>query len=259
MAVQATFATASNAPLALVTGASDGLGRAIALELAREGMRLVLADLKTESLRETARLLQDEHGHEPKLVALDLRDVDAMRATVDALTASQGPIGVLVNNAGVAHRGAAIDVTPADWDNVMQTNLRGSFFLSQCVARHLIATGTGGAILNLASTYGLVGYAGRSVYGTSKGALIQLTRMLAIEWAPHGIRVNALAPATVETPSRASFLSSPDVRETLLTRIPLGRFGTPEDVAAAARYLCSSAAGFVTGHILSVDGGLTAV
>jgi 2-deoxy-D-gluconate 3-dehydrogenase len=135
----------------------------------------------------------------------------------------------------------------------------GTFFLTQEMGRHLIGAGRPGSIINIASTHGVVGLARRSAYGVSKGAIIQMTRMLAIEWAEHGIRVNAVAPGTVETPSRAAlFAADPARREALLNRVPLRRFGTAEEVAAAVRYLASPQATYITGQVFVLDGGLTA-
>lgn len=245
--------------LALVTGASDGLGRAIALALAKDGMDLVVADLRADDLGETVRQVQESSKARVIPVAMDLRDAAGLAGQVDGLVAHLGPIGVLVNNAGVALRKPALEVSVSEWEAVLGVNLTGTFFLTQAVARHMIAAGGGGAILNLSSTYGVVGFAGRSTYGISKGALVQMTRMLAVEWAAAGVRVNALAPATVETPSRAPVLADPGLRKVLLDRIPLGRFGTVEDVAEAARYLCGPAGAFITGQTLLIDGGLTAV
>ena len=149
-------------------------------------------------------------------------------------------------------------MTDAEWDDVIDTNLKGAFFLSQLFGRDCIAKGRPGAIVSIASTHGMTGIAGRSVYGISKAGLIQMTRMLAIEWAPHNIRVNAIAPTTVMTESRQQLLSDPKARANALSRIPSGRFATPEEVAAAVVYLASPATGSVTGHTLAVDGGLTA-
>ena len=245
--------------LALVTGASDGLGRAIALALAKDGMDLIVVDLRLDMLEETVRQLRGSTPAQVIPVAMDLRDASSLAGRVDSLVAQHGPVGVLINNAGVALRKPALEVTVTEWDAVLGVNLTGTFFLTQAVARHMIAAGRGGAILNLSSTYGVVGFAGRSTYGISKGALVQMTRMLAVEWAAAGVRVNALAPATVETPSRAPVLADPGLRKVLLDRIPLGRFGTVEDVAEAARYLCGPGGAFVTGQTLLIDGGLTAV
>ena len=151
-----------------------------------------------------------------------------------------------------------VDVTDAEWDDVIDTNLKGAFFLSQLFGRDCIAKKRPGVIVSMASTHGMTGIAGRSVYGISKAGLIQMTRMLAIEWADKNIRVNAIAPTTVMTESRQELLADPEKRAAALSRIPSGRFATPEEVAAAVVYLASPAAGSVTGHTLTVDGGLTA-
>jgi NAD(P)-dependent dehydrogenase (short-subunit alcohol dehydrogenase family) len=242
---------------ALVTGTSAGLGRAIAVALAREGYDLALTELSADALNHT---LADPAVADRKAVpiALDLRSQDSIKAAFARATSELGGIDLLVNNAGRALLKPVADVTDAEWDDVIDTNLKGAFFMSQLFGRDCIAKGRPGAIVSIASTHGMTGIAGRSVYGISKAGLIQMTRMLAIEWAPHNIRVNAVAPTTVMTESRQQLLSDPKTRTNALSRIPSGRFATPEEVAAAVIYLASPAAGSVTGHTLTVDGGLTA-
>jgi NAD(P)-dependent dehydrogenase (short-subunit alcohol dehydrogenase family) len=243
---------------ALVTGASTGIGRAIALALADAGFDLAIADLDPGSLDEVIAQPQ-LHNRKVAPVALDLRSEGSIAEAVEQAATALGSIGVLVNNAGVPLQRAATEVTWSEWDAVIDVNLKGSYFLATAFARHCRDRGRGGAVVNIASTHGLTGIADRSVYGISKGGIIQMTRMLAIEWAPLGIRVNAVAPATVLTPSRERMLSDPDARARMLARIPLGRFVTPEEVAAAVLYLASPEAGSVTGHTLLVDGGVTVV
>ena len=170
-----------------------------------------------------------------------------------------GDLDLLVNNAGRALVRPAVKVTDADWDDVMNTNLKGAFFLSQLFARACIEGKRPGCIVSMASTHGMIGIAERAVYGISKAGIIQMTRMLAVEWADDGIRVNAVAPGTVLTPSRQQMLSDPAVRQGMLARIPIGRFITPEEVAAAVVYLASPGAAAVTGHTLLVDGGVTVI
>jgi NAD(P)-dependent dehydrogenase (short-subunit alcohol dehydrogenase family) len=243
--------------IAFVTGASTGLGYAIACALARDGYDLAVADLDIAMFD---ALLRDPVVRDRKVVPikLDLRIEDeitqAMAAAIDAF----GGIDVLVNNAGRTLIKPAVDVTWAEWDDVVDINLKGAYFLANKFAAHCIARKHAGAIVNIASTHGLTGLAGRSVYGISKGGLVQMTRMLAIEWANHDIRVNAIAPATALTPSRQKLLDSA-ARERMLARIPSGRFITPEEIAAAVCFLASPAAGSITGQTLAVDGGLTAI
>jgi NAD(P)-dependent dehydrogenase (short-subunit alcohol dehydrogenase family) len=165
---------------------------------------------------------------------------------------------VLVNNAGVTLRQLAIDVTPEEWQTVLDCNLTGTFFMCQHMARHLLARKCAGCIVNIASTHGVVALAQRSTYGISKAAIIHMTKMLAYEWAAHGIRVNAIAPGLVETPSRAEYFGArPDARKAMVDRVPAGRFASEGDVAGAVAYLVSADAGYVTGHTLMLDGGLT--
>ena len=253
-----SVSTSARRRTAIVTGASQGIGAVIALALARAGFDLVVSARNTETLGNTSREAHDA-GARVVPVALDLRDHDAIERAMGTAVSAYGEIDVLVNNAGVALRGTALEVTRAAWDEVMAVMLTGTFFMSQQMGRHLIAQERSGIILNLASTHGLVGLAERSTYGIAKGGIIQMTRMLAIEWASYGIRVNALAPGTVGTPSRLEhYRAHPDDGQRLLMRIPLGRFATAEEVGAAAVYLTSPAAAYMTGQTLVLDGGMTA-
>ena len=191
-------------------------------------------------------------------IALDLRSQDSIKACFERAVAGLGEIDLLVNNAGRALVRPSVDVTDAEWDDVIDTNLKGAFFLSQLFGRRCIERKRPGAIVSMASTHGMIGIPERLVYGVSKAGLIQMTRMLAIEWAAQNIRVNAIAPTTVMTESRQQMLSDPKARADMLSRIPTGRFATPEEIAAAVVYLASPGAASVTGHTLMVDGGLTA-
>ena len=240
---------------ALVTGASTGIGRATALALARAGFDLAITDLDANWLADVAAEAQ---GRKVVPLVLELRSEDSIERAVTQASDALGAIDLLVNNAGRPLQKPATEVTWAEWNDVIDINLKGSFFISAAFARHCRSHGRGGAVVSLASTHGLTGIAGRSVYGISKGGIIQMTRMLAIEWAPLGIRVNAVAPTTVLTPSREKLLSEPEARARMLARIPLGRFPTMDEIAAAVCYLASNAAASITGQILVLDGGLTA-
>jgi NAD(P)-dependent dehydrogenase (short-subunit alcohol dehydrogenase family) len=242
---------------ALITGTSAGLGRAIAVALAREGYDLALTEVDAAALKDT---LADPALANRKAVpiTLDLRSQESIRAAFEKATKELGDIDLLVNNAGRALLKPVVEVTDAEWDDVIDITLKGAYFLSQQFGRACIAKKRPGAIVSMASTHGMTGLPGRSVYGISKAGLIQMTRMLAIEWAEHNIHVNAIAPTTVMTESRQQLLADPAKRAAALKRIPSGRFATPEEIAAAVVYLASPGAASVTGHTLPVDGGLTA-
>lgn len=247
----------SNEKVALVTGASQGLGAAIAVGLAQDGFDVVITELQAAALATTAAAVK-EAGARALPIALDVRDPVSIDRSMSSALDAFGRVDVLVNNAGVQLRRAALDVTPTEWDEVIAANLKGAFFMSQAVGRHWIAAKRSGCIVSLASTFAFVGFPERSTYGISKGGIVQMTRMLAIEWAEHGIRVNAIAPGTVETPSRAPLLADPANRHRMIDRIPIKRFGTPEEMAGAVRYLVSPAGAYITGQTLLLDGGLTA-
>ncbi|WP_018699332.1 SDR family NAD(P)-dependent oxidoreductase [Amorphus coralli] len=238
---------------ALVTGAATGIGRAIALALGDAGYTVVAADRDREGLTETvAAAVTPMHP-----VTLDLASETGIMAAFDSAVGQFGEVTCLVNNAGIALPKPATEVTWEDWDAVMAVNLKAAFFLSQRFAARRMGKGLPGAVINIGSTHGIVGVSDRSVYGISKAAILHMTRMLAIEWAGAGIRVNAVAPGTVMTPSREAILEDPDARARALDRIPSGRFPTPEEVAAAVVYLAGPSARSVTGHVLVVDGGTT--
>jgi len=192
-------------------------------------------------------------------ISLELRSAPSAEQAVAGAVEALGGLDVLVNNAGITARTPAVDIKLEEWEDVYRVNTTGALLMSQQMVRHLLAKKRQGCIINIASTHGLIGFPQRLSYGTSKGALVQMTRMLAIEWAPHGIRVNAIAPGTVETPSRVEFFAAnPATREAMIKRVPVGRFATPEEIAGMACYLASPAASYVTGQILVLDGGLTA-
>ena len=172
------------------------------------------------------------------------------------ITDEAGQIDVLVNNAGLGFNHDAVDITEADWDAMMDVNLKGLFFVTQAVARGMIDRRYG-RIVSLSSQASLVGIPRHAIYSASKGGLNQLTRVLALEWSPFGVTVNAVAPTFIRTPGTAERLDDPNFAADALSRIPVGRFGTTADVAAAVLYLASPAAGLVTGTVLSVDGGWT--
>ena len=244
---------------ALVTGASYGVGAATALALGRAGYDVAVSATRADNLRETTARLADA-GTRAVAVVLDLRDQASIERAFAGVVSGIGPLDLLVNNAGVNLRRLAAQVTPDDWDAVMDANVAGTFFLSQQAGRHWIAAGRPGCIVNMASTHGLVGAAERSTYGISKAAIIHMTKMLAIEWAGQGIRVNAIAPGRLQTdsPSRAGTGSDPAYMTAMLARIPLHRLATAYEVAAAVCWLASAEAASVTGYTLVIDGGLTA-
>jgi NAD(P)-dependent dehydrogenase (short-subunit alcohol dehydrogenase family) len=251
------MATSAGRKTALVTGASYGVGAATALALARDGFDVALSATRMENLACTLRELACL-GARTLPLALDLRSASSIEQAMARIVETFGGLDVLVNNAGANLRKLAVEVTAAEWREVMEVNLTGTFLLTQQVGRHLIGRARGGAIVSIASTHGLVGAPERSTYGISKGAIIQMTRMLAIEWAAHGIRVNAIAPGRLDTASPSRAGADPKYMEAMLERIPLHRLATAEEVAEAAAYLASPQARSVTGQVLVLDGGLTA-
>jgi 2-dehydro-3-deoxy-D-gluconate 5-dehydrogenase len=241
---------------ALVTGASGGLGQGFAVALAAAGADLIITELpsKLESCLATLEMVR-AHGRNAKAIGLDVQDVAQCRAA--ALEA--GAVDILVNNAGVNRVQWAEDVTEENWDLVLNTNLKGAFFLTQAVGKQMIAHGQGGRIINIASQNGLIGYYQRAAYCSAKAGLINQTRVLALEWAKHNITVNAIAPTFVVTPLTEQTFSQPEIKKDLESRIPMGRIGTVSDMLGACVFLASGAAGFITGHTLTVDGGWTAI
>jgi 2-deoxy-D-gluconate 3-dehydrogenase len=244
---------------ALVTGASYGVGAAVALALARDGFDVAITATRLDNLAATMKALGAAGARALPLV-LDLREEASIEQAAADVVTTFGGLDVLVNNAGTNVRRLAVEVTAQDWDAVMAVNIRGTFFLTQQVGRHLIAAGKGGCIVNIASTHALAGTAERSTYGISKAALVGMTRMLAVEWAAYGIRVNAVAPGRLETPSpsRAEKGADRGYMDAMLARIPLHRLASAEEVAATVAYLVSPAAASMTGQVLVLDGGLTA-
>ena len=243
---------------ALVTGASYGIGAAAAIALAEDGCDVAITDLNPEDLADTAARITGAGGRAVP-IPLDVRADPSIDAAFAMAIARLGKLDVLVNNAGVPSPGKpVVDLTRAEWDRIMAVNLAGVFFMSQRMGRHLIGAGRPGVIISLASTHGMVGLANASAYGISKAGVSQMTRMLAIEWAKHGIRVNAIGPGATETKTRAPRLADPKHRKLMLDRVPAGRFGTAEEMGAAICYLASDKASYITGQTLMLDGGLTA-
>jgi NAD(P)-dependent dehydrogenase (short-subunit alcohol dehydrogenase family) len=244
-------------PTALVTGASQGIGSAIAVSLAQSGFDVALSSTRPEKLSEVISQVKKTGGRAVP-VALDVCSHSSIGDAMKKVMSAFGHLDVLVNNAGVPLKKPAVDITSEEWDRVIGTNMTGTFFMSQEMARHLLADRRRGCIINIASTHGLVGLPDRAAYSIAKGAVIHMARVLAVEWAAHGIRVNAVVPGRVDTPSRADSLAEPGYREMALNRVPLRRFATANEVAAAVCYLASPEAAYVTGQALVLDGGLTA-
>lgn len=242
---------------ALVTGATRGIGRACAYALARAGANVAIGCRDTVSGGVLATELE-RLGVRAMAVLMDMSSLESIAAAIAHIDSNFAPISVLVNNAGYSRPAPALEVKPVDYDSMFDLNVKGAFFAAQGVARLMVNRG-GGAIVNVASQAGLVALSGEPVYCMSKAAMIHMTRCLAVEWAPHRIRVNAVAPTFIRTDSTKGWLGDPASLKSLLDRIPLGRVGEPEEVAAPVVFLASRAAALVTGATLAVDGGWTAV
>ncbi|KAA9009400.1 2-dehydro-3-deoxy-D-gluconate 5-dehydrogenase KduD [Histidinibacterium aquaticum] len=233
---------------ALVTGANTGIGRAIAESLAERGAHVVAAG--RSSCAETVAAIEAAGGR-AEAMTLDLSDPVAAAARL----AEAGPLDILVNNAGIIRREDSVDYTEADWDDVMDVNLKAVFLLSQAFAKAAIARGTGGTIVNIASLLSFQGGIRVPGYTASKHGVAGLTKVLANEWAGQGITVNAVAPGYIATNNTEALRNDPKRSAEILGRIPAGRWGDPEDIGGAVAFLCTAAAGYVTGAILNVDGG----
>lgn len=236
----------------LVTGASRGIGQALALGFARAGADLVLSARSLDALEETAAAIR-ALGQRADCLAFDQRDPEAIRAALSDLP----PVDVLINNAGVEEVRPALEADEALWDKILDTNLKGAFFVAQAVARGMASRG-GGAIVNLASLTSYVGVPTAAPYGASKSGILGLTRALAAEWAPQGIRVNAIAPGYFLTDLTRSFYEDRDWVAAMTARVPMKRLGELEDLVGAALFLAGRGAGYVTGQCLVIDGGYLA-
>jgi 2-deoxy-D-gluconate 3-dehydrogenase len=246
--------------VAIITGAAGGLGSAMARVFAAAGARLGLAELpaRLEAATILAQELAGAHGTAALAVPLDVTDLAGIEAAVTQVEAGLGPPDILVANAGINIPKPALDVTEEDWDAVLDVDLKGVFFSCQAVGRRMVARRRG-SIVAIASQNGVIGYPYRAAYCAAKAGVVNLTRVLALEWAESGVRVNAVAPTFVETPLTRVTLSNRALREDILRRIPLGRLGTPEEVAHAVLFLASPAASLITGTCLLADGGWTAI
>lgn len=241
--------------VAWVTGAG-GIGAAIADGLAGAGATVAITDVSHEAIdRVRGRLAA--HGHAGLAVVADLASKGDVDAAADRVVAELGRLDILVNAAGITQRGDSVDYAEALWSRILGVNLSGAFFACQAAGRHMLRQGGGGAIVNVTSIAGEVGIATTPAYCASKAGLANVTRALALEWAPHGIRVNAIAPGWVRTAMGSAALR-PELFASTIAHVPLGRIAEPEELIGPVVFLVSDAASFVTGHVLAVDGGFLA-
>jgi 3-oxoacyl-[acyl-carrier protein] reductase len=238
--------------VALVTGASQGIGKAIALELAKAGAIVALAARNEAKLAEVKTEIEAAGG-KAETFALDVSNEDAIKATAKEIIAKVGAVHILVNNAGVTRDGLVLRMKSADWDDVLTTNLKGAFLLTQALLQPMMKA-RWGRIINISSVNGELGAPGQANYAASKAGLIGLTKSFAREFASRGITVNAVAPGFIETDM--THVLTDDQKNAMLAAVPLGRAGSVADIAAAVSFLASEGAGYITGHTLDVNGGL---
>jgi glucose 1-dehydrogenase len=243
--------------VALVTGSSRGIGRAIAVRFAREGADVVVNYYRNEKAAREVAAEVESHGRRSIILQADVAKVSEIQAMFDKAAADFGGIDILVNNAGIEKKAPFWEVSEADYDQVVDVNLKGTFFASQALVSHLRQTNRPGRIINISSVHEDLPFPGFAAYCVSKGGIRMLTRNLAVELGPLGIAVNAIAPGAIATPMNTELLNDPTKLNALLSQIPLGRIGKPEDVASLAVFLASDEASYVTGATYFVDGGLT--
>jgi len=240
----------------LVSGGSSGIGKAVVRRFLEEGGRVYLCGSDADEVRSTVGELSSLGPVDG--IACDVGREDDVARLVDAAEAALGSIDVLINNAGIAHKDAFLEMDVAEWDRILRVNLRGMFLVAQAVARRMVARGSG-VIVNMASTNALGGEELFAHYNASKGGVLQLTRTMALELGRHGIRVNCLCPGFIRTPLNDAISDEAFVADYERDKIPLGRAGTPEEVAAAYAFLASDDASFIHGEALVIDGGQTAI
>lgn len=243
--------------IVLVTGAGQAIGREIALAFAKEGGSIAINDIDEKKALKVAQEIQDM-AHTAVAVRADVSQKQEVVDMVNQVLAAMNRIDILVNNAGALVVKSTFELEEEEWDHVIKVNLKGTFLCSQAVGKVMMKQG-GGKIINLASILGKTGLPMRAAYAASKGGVVQLTKALALEWGPYHINVNALAPGPVITPMTKSLLEREEVHSMFMNRIALNRFGTMSDVAKAALFLASDNSEYITGHILSVDGGYSAM
>jgi 3-oxoacyl-[acyl-carrier protein] reductase len=239
--------------VAVVTGAGRGIGHAIAVRLANEGARVASVSRSSANAQRTAEEINRSRADSAKAYSVDVADHSAVQKIGGQILADFGRVDILVNNAGVTRDGLAMRMSVEDWDLVLNTNLKGAFSFAQVMMRPMIKQRSG-RIINISSVSGLTGNAGQANYSASKAGLIGLTKTLARELAGRGITVNAVAPGFIETDMTG--VLSDEIRQAILKNVPLGKLGQPDDIAGAVAYLASAEAGYVTGQVLTVDGGM---
>lgn len=238
--------------VALVTGAAQGIGKAVSLLLARNGADIVVSDINLEKAEETAKEVQTL-GRKALAVKVDVAKLDDVEKMVEAILGQFGKVDILVNNAGIARDKLILRMTEEDWDAVLNINLKGTFNCSKAVVRHM-SKQRSGKIVNIASVVGEMGNAGQGNYAASKAGVIGFTKTIAREFAQRGINVNAIAPGYIETPMTDALPEK--AKEELKRLIPMDRLGKPEDVAEAVLFLVSEASSYITGQVLNVNGGI---